>query len=190
MELILASKSPRRKELLSKFGLEFTVMTSEYKEELFTDNPIETAVAFAKGKAESVFKSLQVKKDKMVLGADTVVFHCGKILGKARNKAEAREMLVSLSGKTHSVITGYAVVDESGTLTGYSKSEVTFNVLSDKMIDEYIKSGLCYGKAGSYGIQDGFDLVKEYKGSLNNVIGLPTECVVPILKNKMIKKCK
>ncbi len=186
MELILASNSPRRKELLTQNGISFSVITSNYEEKNFTLDPIETALEFAKGKAESVYNSLENKEGKIVLGADTVVYHNGEILGKAKNSEQAVKMLKSLSGKTHSVITGYAIIGTDSPIVGYSQSEVTFNTLTDEIINEYVKSGLYKGKAGSYGIQDSFGLVEKYSGSLNNVIGLPTEVVVPII-NKIIK---
>ena len=94
-------------------------------------------------------------------------------------------MLKSLSNNTHKVVTGYAIITQNGTVSGFSESEVTFNALSDKDIDEYVKSGKPLDKAGAYGIQDGYNLVKTFKGSLNNVIGLPIEQIAPILKEKM-----
>lgn len=186
MELILASNSPRRKELLTQNGIKFSVIKSDYEERNFTDDPIETAVEFARGKANSVYNSLLKKDDKIVLGADTVVYHNGKILGKAKDKEQAINMLKSLSGKTHLVITGYAFVGKNVTETGFAQSEVTFNLLSDDLIIKYVNSGLYEGKAGSYGIQDGYGLVEKYTGSLDNVIGLPTEIVVPLI-NKILE---
>ncbi|MBE7090052.1 MAG: Maf-like protein, partial [Clostridiales bacterium] len=120
------------------------------------------------------------------IGADTVVFESGEILGKPKSQEEAKKMLKRLSGRTHSVVTGYAVITKDEIISGSVTTEVTFNNLSDELISKYIESGLYKGKAGSYGIQDPFPLVKSYKGSLTNVIGLPIETIVPILE-KIVK---
>ncbi len=181
MKIILASNSPRRKELLEKAGFEFSIIVSDYEEKGFSSNPIETATLFAKGKAESVFNALKNKSDVAVVGADTVVFMGGEILGKPTSEKDARQMLKSLSGKMHSVVTGYYIACEKNSIGGYMETLVQFNTLSDELIDEYIKSGLYKGKAGSYGIQDDFPLVEKYEGSLTNVIGLPMERIVPLL---------
>ena len=187
MKIILASNSPRRKELLKNEGFDFEIVVSDYEEEAFSLDPVKTAVTFSIGKAKSVFDSLVDKDNTVVLGSDTVVFLNGEILGKPKDEGEAREMLKDLSGKTHSVVSGYALVSSGGIVSGYDKTQVTFNDLTDKMIDEYIESGLYKGKAGSYGIQDGYNLVKSYVGSLNNVIGLPTEKITPLLKELLTK---
>ncbi len=186
MKLILASKSPRRKELLTAYNYKFEVVESEYLEQNFSLNPTLTATTFARGKAESVYNNLEFKGDKVVLGADTVVFHEGQILGKANSKESARKMLKSLSGREHVVITGYAIVSKIGVEVGYCESKVLFNDLSEQLIEDYLNSGLYIGKAGSYGIQDGYPLVKECVGSYNNVIGLPIE----IIKEKLDRHLK
>ena len=135
------------------------------------------------GKAQSVFNALseEEKKSAVVLGADTVVVLKGEILGKPKNPESAAAMLKKLSGKTHLVLTGYAVITAKGVKKGIVKSKVKFNDLSEKLITDYVATGSPLDKAGAYGIQDGFPLVKRYKGSLNNVIGLPIERLKPIL---------
>ncbi len=187
MEIILASNSPRRKELLEKAGVKFSVVASDYEEKEFSSNPVETAMAFARGKAEDVFNSLESKENVLVLGADTVVFMNGKILGKPNGESEARAMLRSLSGKMHSVVTGYYLASKKECIGGFMETLVQFNQLTDEVIDEYIESGLYKGKAGSYGIQDDFPLVEKYEGSLTNVIGLPMERIIPLI-NKIINE--
>ena len=181
MKLILASNSPRRKDLLNKAGLTFDIIVSPYQEKPVSNDPVITAETFALGKAQAVFQNL-CDKNALVVGADTVVFLNGKILGKPENEEQAIKMLKSLSGKTHTVVTGYALVSDNGVICDSEKTQVTFNHLSNKIIDEYIKSGLWCGKAGAYGIQDPFPLVKEYNGSLSNVIGLPVETIIPLIE--------
>ena len=184
MKLVLASNSPRRKQLLEETGYTFDIIVSDYDEKAFTDNPVVTAKTFALGKAQATFDMLK-DKNVLVLGADTVVYYNGKILGKANSELEAFETLSALSGNTHKVITAYALIGDFGVKQGHLETEVEFNKLSEKLINEYVASGLYKGKAGSYGIQDGFPLVKSYKGSLNNVIGLPTETLIPIINELM-----
>ena len=183
MQLILASNSPRRKELLESKGYKFRIIVSDYEERVFTDDPVLTAVQFSKGKALSVFDSLSDKEGVAVIGSDTVVYHDGSILGKPKDENQAKSMLKSLSGKTHEVISGYAIVTKDAVIAGYDITKVTFNELTDQDINRYIESGLYKGKAGAYGIQDGYKLVKKYEGSLNNVIGLPTEKLYKALED-------
>jgi septum formation protein len=95
-------------------------------------------------------------------------------------------MLKSLSNKTHQVITGYAIVTKDQIINDYDVSEVTFNLLSDELIKQYIKTGSPMDKAGAYGIQDGFPLLRKLKGSLNNVIGLPIEKIKSVLQNALV----
>ncbi len=181
MKLILASNSPRRRDILTEAGYTFTVAVSGYKEDGCGD-PLRIAVNNAFGKAKSVFDALNDKKEEVVLGADTVVVCDGESLGKPTNREDAERMLKKLSGKTHSVITGYCVISENGIVTGEVKTEVTFNALTESVINAYLDSGLYRDKAGSYGIQDGYGLVKKYDGSLYNVIGLPVEEINSVLK--------
>ena len=182
-ELILASNSPRRKEILSKAGYVFGVKVSRFSEIGYGD-PIKTAEQNALGKAEDVFS---YEGEKVVLGADTVVFAGGKILGKPADGKAAKDMLEFLSGKTHLVITGYAVIYPGGKVCGHDVSEVTFNVLSEEVINAYVASGSPLDKAGAYGIQDPFPIVAAYSGSINNIIGLPIEKIAPLL-DKALKK--
>ena len=185
MELVLASNSPRRKEILEKAGYKFKTLPSNFEEKSFSLDPILTAVRFAEGKAQDVFDRMD-SQTALVLGSDTVVYLDGQILGKPKTETDAQKTLRILSGKTHCVVSGYAIVSKSGCFSGYDITKVKFNKLTDSEILNYINSGLYKGKAGAYGIQDGFGLVESYDGSLNNVIGLPTEKVFPLL-DKFIK---
>ena len=115
------------------------------------------------------------------VGADTVVYFNGKILGKPKDDTDAENMLKMLSGKEHTVITGYAVISDKAQIFGYDKSTVLFNELSEQLIKEYVATGKPLDKAGSYGVQDGFGLVRAVSGSVYNVIGLPIEKIKPIL---------
>ena len=188
MKLILASASPRRKEILQKEGYNFEVISSDYEEQNFSCNPYKTAKTFAFEKAKDVFSKFQ-DKDVVVLGADTVVYLNGKILGKPQDRQDAKRILKNLSGNKHKVITGYAIISKNKTIIGHDKSIVVFNKLSDAQIESYLDSNLYVGKAGAYGIQDGeFNFVKKYKGSINNVIGLPIEKINKLLK-KLDKYC-
>ena len=126
-------------------------------------------------------KDITNKFDPLVIGADTIVVLNGKVLGKPKDENQAREMLQSLSGKTHKVITGVTVKSKTNTITFAEESSVTFKKLDERQITEYIKSGSPFDKAGAYGIQDsGF--VAEIKGSYKNVMGLPVERLTEILQ--------
>lgn len=176
MKLILASNSPRRSELLKNLGYQFEVMVSAYEEKSFSIDPIIRATTFALGKAKDVFNCLKNKEDYLVLGADTIVYCDGEILGKPKNDEHAFEIIKKLSGKTHQVITGFCLINTDEIIIDYDTSNVKFRDLSNEEIFSYVKSELYKGKAGGYGIQDkDFSLVEFYSGSLNNVIGLPTE---------------
>lgn len=181
MELILASNSPRRKELLKEFGFEFRIVPSAYCEEGEYDSPEQMVKAFALGKAKDVADKLD-KTEYVVLGADTIVCLNGQVLGKPTDKNHARHMLKDLSGKTHQVYTGYAIIGKGQTIVDIDKTEVVFNNLSTEQINAYVDTGKPLDKAGAYGIQDGFNIVKEYHGSFNNVVGLPIEKFADMLK--------
>ncbi len=174
MELILASKSPRRKEILEKQGFTFTIIESNFNEVTTLKNPIEICKYFALSKAKEVYKRIN-NKNALVIGADTIVYLDDEVLGKPKNKKEATKMLKKLSNKTHYVYTGFAIVGKEITINDYDETMVTFNNLSPKLIKEYVETGSPLDKAGAYGIQDDYYLVKTIKGTLNNVIGLPVE---------------
>lgn len=182
MELILASNSPRRKQLLTEYGFDFKVVGSNFSEQTLDLSPEQTVKVNALGKAKDVFESVG-SSDAIVLGSDTVVELGGVILGKPNDSNHAEQMLKSLSNKTHSVWTGVAIITKTEQIVFAEQTKVTFNKLSDKLITEYVKTGKPLDKAGAYGIQDGFDLVKRFDGSFNNVVGLPIEKFASLLKN-------
>lgn len=185
MKWILASASPRRKQLFGELVEEFDIIPAKGEEKSDTSVPLDTlALQLAKAKAEEI-ALLPIAKDKAVLGADTIVVLGDEVLGKPKDERDAKRMLVALSGKTHFVYTGVCVSLPTGTsrkeLTGVSKTSVLFEKLTKKQIDDYIKTGSPMDKAGAYGIQDG-GLVKEIKGSFTGVVGLPMELVKELVK--------
>jgi len=176
--LILASASPRRRQLLSEIVSSFDVVPSRYEECSDGISPADVALRFAEGKAREVFSRYS---DCAVLGADTVVLAEGKIFGKPTSVQEAAEMLRFLSGRTHTVITGVCLIAGGVCIREQEETAVTFYSLTEEQIAAYIESGSPMDKAGAYGIQDGM-LVKSYKGSYTNVVGLPVERVRRILE--------
>ena len=175
-KLILASRSPRRAEILKKAKVEFKIkIPPNLKEESSSPDPIEHVLVLSKRKAISV--SHQVK-EAIILGADTIVVLDKEILGKPQNRKEAFLILRKLSDRTHRVYTGITLVNKYNgkTISGYDLTEVKFNQLEDNKIVAYINTGEPMDKAGAYGIQGmGGFLVESIRGSLDNVIGLPTE---------------
>lgn len=170
--IILASASPRRKELLRLITEEFEVFPSDCDESLPDGLPItEFPEYIAREKAISVSHKFQ---HGTVIGADTGVFSDGKILGKPTDEQNAREMLGSLSGKIHKVITGCAVVKNGICLSFSEETAVEFYPLTEKEINDYLLTGEPFDKAGAYGIQGkGGLLVKRIDGDYFNVVGLP-----------------
>lgn len=179
--LILASSSPRRKELLSILQIPFEVKASDVDETFHSElAPQEVVINLAERKAKHVSKN---DSSAIVIGADTIVVVAGEILGKPNNPTEAFEMLRKLSGSTHSVYTGVAIVSAVRTTTFYEKTDVTFWELTDEEIHSYISTGEPCDKAGSYGIQGfGSTLVKRISGDYFTVVGLPIARLVRELK--------
>ncbi len=171
--LVLASKSPRRAELLKKAGIDFQIEIPEVDEREISEDPREHVLRLSKMKAQSVLPKV---KEGLILGADTIVVSNGEILGKPRSREEAVLMLRKLSDKEHEVYTGLTLI-EAGTgsaVSGYQCTKVKFKSLSDEEIALYISTGESEDKAGAYGIQGkGGSLVKRIDGPLDNVIGLP-----------------
>lgn len=177
--LILASASPRRWELLAAVCGQFETVTSAFEESARGLSARETALRFAEEKAKEVFSRYP---NCFVLGADTVVSLAGEPLGKPKDAEEAVKMLQALSGRTHSVFTGVCLIGEGFFRSCVEETRVTFHALSEELIGRYVRSGLPLDKAGAYGIQDGYPLVKEYEGSYTNVVGLPVERVRELMK--------
>ncbi len=183
MQYILASASPRRRELLARIIGDFKIIPAEGEEKADrTLPPEEIAKALASCKCDEVFDR---NPDCTVIGCDTIVCFDGEILGKPKSRGDAYDTLKRLSGKTHFVITGVCVRSPNKKLCSFAKTEVTFNRLDDEFIKIYVQGGSPLDKAGSYGIQDE-GIVKEFYGSYTNVVGLP----VTLVKNMLdeIKK--
>lgn len=181
MKLILASKSPRRKEILSSLGVEFQIIPA-VGDEVVSESACEKDIAMliAKAKAHEIFEKYP---NDAVIGADTIVVLNGEILQKPASDEEEYQMLTKLSGKTHSVYTGYAFLTKDKKVYGAEQTLVTFNKLSEETKNAYVQSKLGLDKAGGYGIQDGYDLVEKIEGSYTNIVGFPKEVFEVLLKD-------
>lgn len=175
MNIILFSKSPRRQELLTLMGLNFKVLTKEV-DESFPSNlkPEEVAIYIAEKKAKAFDSEIG---DEVLITADTIVAIDGEILGKPIDAEDAKRMLQLLSGRTHQVHTGVALLHQHHLISFVDTTQVTFRIITDAEIDFYIKEYKPYDKAGAYGIQEwiGLTAVQTLEGSYTNVMGLPTE---------------
>ncbi len=171
-KLILASGSPRRRELLALAGFDFEVIVSEVEERVDSSlSPEELVISLAEQKAAAVALSYP---ERTVIGADTVVALGDKILGKPQDEENAAEMLRALSGKIHNVFTGVCIFENSKSRCFFEKTQVEFYPLSNEEIAEYIASGEPMDKAGAYGIQGrGCVLIKGISGDYFNVVGFP-----------------
>lgn len=189
MKIVLASGSPRRKEIFTREGFDFTVVKSDYSEKSVS-SPQKTAEDNAIGKARDVFSRLS-DENVIVVGSDTVVFSDGKIIGKPRDEEDAEQTLLSLSGKTHGVVSAYAVVCKKGVFSGCDMTKVTFKKFSSEYVKDYIRRCSPLDKAGSYGIQDEDGPVEKYEGSYDCVVGFPTEKAMPVIRRLIADKdCK
>ncbi|MCB2292514.1 Maf-like protein [Clostridium algoriphilum] len=176
MDIILASASPRRAELLKKITSNFKIMVSDFEESniLFSGNCEDYVMTLAKGKAMAICSS--VKKPAVIIGCDTIVYLKGKVFGKPKDNLEAFQMLSDLSDNTHQVYTGIAVINtETQEIKNkYVCTQVTFSKLSSSEINNYIETGEPIGMAGAYAIQGAAAIfVKELKGCYYSVVGLP-----------------
>ncbi len=175
LPIYLASKSPRRRKLLNLLGLNFTAISVDLHEEVLDgEHPIQTVKRLALHKMDEAVKKV---KNGIVITADTIVVLDKEIIGKPKNKKDAEKILKKLSGKTHTVYTGFAIYNsqKDNLLIEYEKTMVTFRKLTTKEIKDYILSGSPMDKAGAYGIQDDFGavFVSKINGCYYNVVGLP-----------------
>ena len=183
-KIILASASPRRKELLETAGAEFEIIVADVDETVPEGTKSEdAAVMTAEKKALAVAEN---HKDSIVIGADTIVVADGRILGKPADKADACRMLSVLSGVEHKVITGVCLACEDKKITFAQVSKVKFYDLTDEEINAYVETGEPMDKAGAYGIQGkGCVLVEKIEGDYFNIVGLPVARVMKELRGFM-----
>lgn len=189
-KIILASASPRRRELLEQGGIPFTVIPSQAEEKITTEQPGQAVEELSYLKCSDIYeKSLG---DVLVIGADTVVASEGKILGKPSSQKDAVKMLQSLQGREHEVYTGVTIMAREGNenrkKTFHEKTKVVFYPMSDEEIRSYVNTGEPMDKAGAYGIQGKSAVfIKEISGDYNNVVGLPLGRLYQELKNMGIE---
>ena len=178
MKYILASQSPRRRELLARTGLEFEVIPSDVDEKITKEIPSDVVMELAHQKAENVYGKITDLNDYTVIGSDTIVVYRDEILGKPVDKQEAYDMLSMLADRTHQVYTGVSLIQkkngEKKTKTFFVQTDVTLYPIDKEDLHRYVESKDPMDKAGAYGIQGNFAIhVKEIKGDYNNVVGLP-----------------
>jgi septum formation protein len=181
--LILASQSPRRRELLAEAGYSFIVIppsASAEPEELGREQPEELVVRLARQKAADVAARIE---HGIVIGCDTVVECCGQILGKPKNRGHARQMLHLLRGREHRVYSGLALIrcPQHEVRTGVEVTQLFMHPIPDGQIEQYLDSGLWEGKAGAFGLQDRLGWIEIRQGSESNVVGLPLELLERLL---------
>lgn len=189
--IILASASPRRSELLKQAGFSFTVVPSTIEETRTETVPGQLAEDLAFQKANDVYETVKgnyTDQDFMVIGADTIVYYDGEVLGKPADEQEAFDMLKLLSDRTHQVYTGLSIIlkkdGEKQIHLLHERTDVTFYPISDEELKDYIATGDPLDKAGAYGIQGAFAVhVKEIKGDYNNVVGLPIARLYQTIKD-------
>ena len=183
-KVILASNSPRRKELLGGLGIDFEVRTLQGIDESYPRNlKGEEIPIYISGKKAEAYLST-IAEDEMVITADTIVYDAGQVLGKPANREDAINMLRQLSGHAHDVITGVSIVTKQKTVQFASVSKVHFTILTDEEITYYVDHFKPFDKAGAYGIQEwiGYVAVTRIEGSYFNVMGLPIQRLYTELK--------
>ena len=183
-EIVLASNSPRRKELLQRMGVNFKVRTLFGIDESYPDSLRgEDIVCYISRNKAKAYQS-SMAPNELLSTADTIVYVDGEVMGKPKNAEQAKEMLHKLSGKTHQVITGVTIVTAKRTENFGVTSQVKFTNITDEEINFYVDNYLPFDKAGAYGIQEwiGIVAVEEIKGSYFNVVGLPVQRLYQKLK--------
>lgn len=196
MGIVLASKSPRRQEIISKYIKDFEIVESQVEEAMDSQmDPAALAMSLAYQKAADVQR--QVAHDDLVIAADTIVVNTSvvntsvmdasvvveRVLGKPKDRADAKAMILSLAGKAHLVITGIALIQGETKVVDHQCTRVTFSAMSEAEVEAYLDAGDYGDKAGAYGIQGYAEpFIQEIRGSYSNVVGLPVERLYPLLK--------
>ena len=182
MKILLASNSPRRKELLKSLGFDFEVVSVDC-DEVYPDNlPVEKIAEYLSDLKADAYKNLQ--SGEVLITADTIVALENEVLGKPKNVTEAKEMLRRLSGKTHEVYTGITIRNSEKSISKTDVTHVETGELTDEEIDYYVDNYKPFDKAGAYGVQEWFGMakIKRITGSYYTVMGLPTHLLYGILK--------
>ncbi len=185
MQLILASSSPRRKELLSQAGFVFSVVNHQFREHA-SSTPSQSAPDLARSLALAKARSVAPNFSRaLVLGADTLVAFGHRVIGKPRDRKHARQILTTLSGTTHQVITALALISAPAgtTLLEHDTTSLTMAQLSPQQIDRYLRTDSWQGKAGAYALQQDDAFITDIQGSFSNVVGLPLELFERMLRD-------
>ncbi len=182
--IILASKSPRRQELLRGMGVKFTILTKETPENFPAEMPLDKVPQFLSQQKSKAFDESELPENYLIITSDTVVIAENEILGKPKDRDDALRMLSLLSGKTHHVVTGVTVRSAKRSQTFGVKSKVTFAALDADEMVYYVDNYRPYDKAGAYGIQEwiGYIGISGLNGSFYNVMGMPTQRLYQVLK--------
>jgi septum formation protein len=183
MKILLASNSPRRKELLKELGFDFEVVSVDCDELYPNYLEVDQVAAYLSELKSNAFRALN--EGELLITADTIVALDEEILGKPKNEVHAKEMLQKLSGKTHQVYTGITLKTLSKTITKTDVAHVEFEAITNDELDFYIHKYRPFDKAGSYGIQEwlGMAKIKHIQGSFYTIMGLPTHLVYALLKD-------
>ncbi len=184
--LILASRSPQRRAILEQLGIAFEVLVADDVEELAAGDPVEVARANALAKAEAAARR---RPGRTVLGVDTVVALDGEIYGKPASATAAIETLKRLSGRTHEVVSGIALLDPANPQVGHEVTSVSFRVLDEAVVTRYVQTREWSGRAGGYAIQGkGALLVRRIMGDYLNVVGLPVAKLLDLDSSLMLRE--
>ncbi|SDE66407.1 Maf family protein [Riemerella columbipharyngis] len=188
MKILLASQSPRRKELLESLGYPFEVVSINLEEVYPQDLPVQDIAGYLAELKANAYTALE--DDEILLTADTIVVADDEILGKPKNRGEAENMLRRLSDRVHRVYTGICLRHKDRTITKTDVAEVFMSSFSDEEIDYYIDKFQPYDKAGAYGVQEwiGMAKINRIEGSFYTIMGLPTHLVYSVLKDMIPKK--
>lgn len=195
MEIILASKSPRRKEILQNLGVNFEIIIAPTNEESDISNGAELAEELSLRKAKAVFDLLksndELPQNSLIIGCDTIVCCDGEILGKPKDRTDAKRMITLLSGRAHEVISSLTLIHNGNILTSHETTKVIFDPLESWEADEYVATGECDDKAGAYGIQGlASRFIRGIEGCYFNVVGLPVNLLYRMTKQFGIELTK